>query len=265
MLPLMKRGLFAILFVCPLLMLAQEAEVPLGDVARSYRKTGSDGRTVIDNDNLPAVMDKAEAERLNGKPVFSIDPSGQTFRMSSPDGSCSLSFDAKAAALITTRHPTSSLPFDELDRLDGTASVRDGMIELQLHNKTDWELKEVVVGLTLLNERGPLFRSASLLGPTDGILIPKPPDTTMLYHLAAIVLPDGTTVFRGALDQDLGPATDWHWALVGAKGVPPAAPVQNSATVKQDAQLPLSALPSLSNTAQQAEPVLREPSGNPQR
>jgi hypothetical protein len=39
MLPLMKRGLFAILFVCPLLMLAQEAEVPLGDVARSYRKT----------------------------------------------------------------------------------------------------------------------------------------------------------------------------------------------------------------------------------
>jgi len=96
-------------------------------------------------------------------------------------------------------------------------------------------------------------------------LIPKPPDTTMLYHLAAIVLPDGTTVFRGALDQDLGPATDWHWALVGAKGVPPAAPVQNSATVKQDAQLPLSALPSLSNTAQQAEPVLREPSGNPQR
>jgi hypothetical protein len=256
---LMKLGLFATLLFCPLLVVAQEAEVPLGDVARSYRKTGSDGRTVIDNDNLPAVMDKAEAARLNGKPVFSIDPSGKTFQMSSPDGSCSLSFDAKAAALITTRHPTSSLPFDELDRLDGTASVHDGMIEVQLHNKTEWELKEIVVGLTLLNERGPLFRSASLLGPTDGILIPKPPDTTMLYHLAAIALPDGSTVFRGTLDQDLGPATDWHWALVGAKGIPPAPPVQ------QDAQLPVNAPPSLSNTAQQAEPVLRESSANPQR
>jgi len=262
---LIKLGIASILLFCSVFVRAQDADLPLGDVARSYRKSSSDSRPVIDNDNLPVVMDKAEAARLNSKPVFSIDPSGKTFRMSSPDGSCSLSFDAKAAPLITTHHSTSSLPFDQLDRLDGTASVHDGILEVQLHNRSEWDLREIVVGVTLLNERGPLFRSASLLGPTDGILIPKPPDTTMLYHLAAIVLPDGTTVFRGALDQDLGPATDWHWALVGAKGVPPAAPVQNSATVKQDAQLPLSALPSLSNTAQQAEPVLREPSGNPQR
>ena len=262
---LIKLGIAGILLFCPLFVLAQEAEVPLGDVARSYRKADGDGRPVIDNDNLPAVMEKAEAERLNGKPVFSIDPSGKTFRMSSPDGSCSLSFDAKAAALITTHHLISSLPFDQLDRLDGTASVHDGLIEVQLHNGSEWELKEVVVGVTLLNERGPLFRSASLLGPTDGMLIPKPPDTTILYHLTAIALPDGSTVFRGTLDQDLGPATDWHWALVGAKGTPPAPPIQNSATVKHDAQPPLNTSSSLSNIAQPSEPLVREPASNPQR
>src|SRR5690242_655341 len=115
---LSKLGIAGILLVCPSLVAAQDADAPLGDVARSYRKPGGQSRTVIDNDNLPVMMDKAEAERLNGKPVFSIDPSGKTFRMSSPDGSCSLSFDAKAAPLITNHHPITSLPFDALDHLD---------------------------------------------------------------------------------------------------------------------------------------------------
>jgi hypothetical protein len=225
MLRLLKLGIVGILLVLPFAALGQdEADVPLGDVARTYRKTGSE-RPVIDNENLPIVMDKAEAQRLNGKPVFSIDPSGKTFRMSSPDGSCSLSFDAKAAALITVPHNASSLPLDELGRLDGTAAIHDGLLEVALHNGTDWELKEIVVGVTLLNDRGPLLRSTSLLGPNDGMLLPKAPDITMLYHLKATTLPDGSTLFRGALDQDPGPTSDWHWALVGAKGVPPAATV----------------------------------------
>jgi len=262
---LMMLVIAGTLLFCALFVLAQDAEVPLGDVARSYRKHANDDRPVIDNDNLPEMMDKAEAERLNGKPVFSIDPSGKTFRMSSPDGSCSLSFDAKAAALITTHRPTSSLPFDELDRLDGTASVHDGVIEVELHNQSEWDLKEIVVGVTLLNERGPLFRSASLLGPTDGMLIPKPPDTTLLYHLKATTLPDGSTTFRGTLDQDLGPATDWHWALVGAKGIPPAPPAQTSATVKQEAQLPFGTPLATPNPAHPGELLPREPVATPQR
>jgi hypothetical protein len=261
---LMKLGIAGAILLCAALVQGQDADPPLGDVARTYRRSGADSRPVIDNDNLPAVMDKAEAERLNSKPVFSIDPSGKTFRMSSPDGSCSLSFDAKAAPLITTRHSTSSLPFDQLDRLEGTASVHDGIIEVQVQNRTEWDLKEIVVGVTLLNERGPLFRSASLLGPTDGMLIPKPPDTTMLYHLTAIALPDGSTTFRGTLDQDLGPATDWHWALVGAKGIPPAAPVQPSATVGQEAQLPLSTPAAFPNTAPEVQPRMQQTKANPQ-
>src|SRR5690349_10197894 len=113
MLRLTKLGIAGVLVLCPLWLLGQDADLPLGDVARTYRKAAGPERPVIDNENLPVVMDKAEAERLNGKPVFSIDPTGKTFRMSSPDGSCSLSFDAKVAALITAPHPSSSLPLDE--------------------------------------------------------------------------------------------------------------------------------------------------------
>lgn len=232
---LIKLGIAAVLLISPLLGQTagpsqpdfgpdgQSAEVPLGDVARNYRKTVSDDRPVIDNDNLPQLMTKAEIEHLGGKPVFSIDPSGKRFRISSPDGSCSLSFDAKATALISTPVTTSTLPLDELARLDGTASIHDGVIEVVLHNGTTWELKEIVVGVTLLNPHGALLRSANLLGPAEGQLVPRIPDVTLLYHLKATDLPDGTIAFRGNLDQDFGPTADWHWALVGARGVPPAA------------------------------------------
>jgi hypothetical protein len=213
-----------VLLLCAFAAYGQEDDVSLGDLARTYRKVpAGEERKVIDNDNLPQVMDKAEAERLNGKPIFSIGATGKTFSISSPDGSCSLSFDAKAAALISVPHTTSTLPLDDLGRLDGTASIRDGVIEVILHNGTTWELKEIVVGVTLLSERSPLVRTANLLGPTDGELVPKNPDLTMLYHLKATSSPDGTTAFRGTLDQDLGPTADWHWAIVGAKGIPPAA------------------------------------------
>jgi len=221
---LINLGIAGILLMSPLFALGQDAEVPLGDVARNYRKTVTDDRPVIDNDNLPQLMTKAEIEHLGGKPVFSIDPSGKSFRISSPDGSCSLSFDAKATALIQNPVTTSSLPLDELARLDGTASIHDGVLEVMLHNGTAWELKEIVVGLTVLNPRGALLHSANLLGPTEGLLVPRVPDVTMLYHLKASALPDGSVAFRGDLDQDFGPTADWHWALVGARGVPPAAP-----------------------------------------
>ena len=257
---LIKLGIAGVLTLlsCPWCAYGQEPEAPLGDVARLYRKGGSD-RPVIDNDNLPVMMDKAEAERLNGKPVFSIDPSGKTFRVTSPDGSCSLSFDAKAAALITTPRTFSALPLDDLGRLDGTASIHDGVIDVQLQNGTEWDLKEIVVGVTLLNERASLMKSVNLLGPTDGMLLPKTPDVTMLYHLKATTLPDGTTVFRGTLDQDLGPTTDWHWALVGAKGVPPAPP----SSIAVPAQAGLAPLPGLIRPQNQPLAEANRPSSAP--
>src|SRR5215471_8954940 len=110
--------------------------------------------------------------------------------MTSPDGTCSLSFDAKATALISTPYVSSSVPFEELAHLDGTASIHDGVIEVSVHNGTQWELKEIVVGITLLSEHSPLLRSANLLDPADGELVPKNPDLTLLYHLKASAAPE---------------------------------------------------------------------------
>jgi hypothetical protein len=204
---------------------AQDDEVSLGDLARSVRKPTPADAPVIDNDNLSVMMDKAESERLNGKPVFSIDPSGKTFRMTSPDGTCSLSFDARAGSLISTPYVASDVPAYEMLKLEGPATISDGVLEVSLHNGTAWELKEIVVGITVLRESGAATLKAAALSssPAESNVQQKLPDLTLLYHLKATAAPDSTTLFRGNLGDDLSQAKDWHWALVGARGVPPAA------------------------------------------
>src|SRR5579864_5382647 len=206
---------------------AQDEDAPLGDLARSIRKTqpAASQPEIIDNDNMAIMMDKAEAERLDGKPVFSIDPSGKAFRMTSPDGTCSLSFDAKAAALITTPYLASDVPQYELAKLEGSAAVHDGVLEITLHNGTDWELKEIMVGVTLLNAPSTLLESARLVTATDVQLDAKPPDLTTIYHIRNTAPADSIKVFRAVVSDDLVQAKEWHWALVGARGVPPAAPI----------------------------------------
>ena len=215
-----------LLLSSPVIVRAQDDDIPLGDLARAARKTKSaDEQTVIDNDNLNVMMDQAEGERLNGKPVFSIDPSGNAFRMTSPDGTCSLSFDAKATALITTPFVSSELPQDALLKVEGPATIHDGLLEVSLHNGTGWELKEIVVAITVLqNSAASQLRPAKLIGPIDDDLEPRLPDMTMLYHLKATSPPDANTVFRADLGGDIDSSKQWRWALVGARGVPPAAP-----------------------------------------
>src|SRR5690349_1092679 len=193
---------FVLLCSCALMAQdGQDTQAPLGDVARTVRAERQDTAQapVIDNENLSVMMDQAESERLNGKPVFSIDPSGKTFSMTSPDGSCSLSFDAKATALISTPYVTSNLPEDALARLDGSAAVHGNAIEVSVRNGTDWDVKEIVVGLTILNQQGPLvLKQANLLLPAEEVTT-KYPDTTMLYHLKATAAPGASGVFRGTL------------------------------------------------------------------
>jgi len=220
---------------------AQDGEVPLGDLARSLQKGRPANEVVIDNDNLPIVMDKAQAERLEGKPIFSIDPSGKAFRMTSPDGSCSLSFDARATALISTPYVASKLPQDELLKLDGEATVHDGLIEVSLHNGTDWELKEIMVAVTILDPGvGASLQPATLSLPAGISPLSKSPDTTFLYHLKPTGVTNAKMVFEGDLGDDLAQARNWHWALVGARGVPPAAPP----SLAQPLPSPLAAAPS---------------------
>src|SRR5579864_941105 len=234
---------------------AQDDDVPLGDLARSVRKSkpAESQPEIIDNDNMAIMMDKAEAERLDGKPVFSIDPSGKAFRMTSPDGTCSLSFDAKAAALITTPYVASDVPQYELAKLEGSAAVHDGVLEVTLHNGSDWELKEIMVGVTLLNASTTQLQPARLVTATDFQLDAKPPDLTMIYHMKTAAPADSTKIFRAVVSDDLSQAKDWHWALVAARGVPPAAPItvpaQPTATPARQSTAPV---------LQSAPPVIQD-------
>ena len=241
---LTKLAGLALMLCAPAPLHAQDEEVSLGDVARAVRKSKpaeplqaqgrgqTEDQKVIDNDNFSAMMSKAEAERLNGKPVFSIDPSGKTFTMTSPDGTCSLSFDAKATALISTPYVASELPQDELLKLEGPATIHDDVLEVSLHNGSGWELKEIVVGITeLRSQPGAALLPTSLI--TTDQAAEKLPDSTLLYHLKATAGPDSVTVFRANLLGDFSDVKDWHWSLVSARGVPPAAPVSAPAPQPQ--------------------------------
>lgn len=233
---------------------AQDDDVSLGDLARSTRRARSvDSRPVIDNENLGIMMDKAESERLNGKPVFSIDPSGKSFRMTSPDGTCSLSFDANATALISTPFVSSELPQDQLLKLEGPATIHDGVLEVSLHNASDWEVKEIVVGVTVLQNPSAAVLKPALLGPAAGAP-ERLPDQTMLYHLKATAPPEAVTTFRANLGDTLDSTKDWHWSLVSARGVPPAAPgsVETPAAVS-------SPMESFDQTKPTAEKMSSEP------
>ena len=243
-------------------LLAQDDDVSLGDLARSVRKSKSpeeqkvEEKKVIDNDNFSIMMDKAESARLNGKPVFSINPVAKTFTMTSTDGTCSLSFDAKAMPLSSTPYIASDLPQDELVKLEGPARISDDVLEVSVHNGTGWDLKEIVVGLTVIQlPRGAEVRDAALTSTTDSGVPTKTADSTVLYHLKGTGVPDSTTTFRGNVGGALAERNssssssadsnfnfkDWHWAIVAARGIPPAPPIVPPQGVTLASPAPLTA------------------------
>ena len=248
---------------------AQEDDLPLGDLARELRHSKSpDQAEVIDNDNFSLMMDKAESERLDGQPVFAISPSGRTFTAVSPDGTCSLSFVATSANRTPAAYIASDLPQDELLKLEGPASIEDGALAVSVHNGTPWEVKEIVVGVTVLQNRSIEYRPA-MMGPVP-VNSEKLPDLTMLYHLTGSSAPDTTTVFRGPLVGSFGGSKDWHWAIVGARGIPPAAspstipqslttPPDVSSAVAPAAQIPAN---SAVNTTPTPQPPIDPPAEN---
>src|SRR5437868_14778532 len=102
-------GWIATVAVCLLLTLpgfAQNDEPSLGDLARSLRQTKprpSNDAPVIDNDNLAQATEEAKNRRPIApemdKMVLSIDPAGN-IKASSADVTCSMSFNARAGALL---------------------------------------------------------------------------------------------------------------------------------------------------------------------
>jgi hypothetical protein len=249
---------------------AQEEDVPLGDVARELRHSKPpDQADIIDNDNFSLMMDKAESERLDGQPVFAISPSGRTFTAISPDGTCSLSFVASSANRTPAAYIASDLPQDELLKLEGPASIEDGSLAVSVHNGTPWEVKEIVVGVTVLQTQSAAEYRPATMGPFP-TNPEKLPDLTLLYHLKASSVPGATTVFRGPLGGSFGESKDWHWAIVGARGIPPAAPptaIPQSLTTPLDSLPPPAQIPASSDANTTAtQPAAAVPSTtNPQQ
>jgi hypothetical protein len=232
----MKRNLsFALLalaLTAPFAVVAQSDDfISLGDIARSLRKSKEPASpVVIDNDNLSRIMDDVENSRLNGKPVLSLDSASNTFKMSSPDGTCSLSFNANATSLLTTPYVAEDVPQGELAKLEGPASIDGDNLRVTVFNGSDWNIKEITVGLTIVRhvENAAYYGTAHLLPATvreatlqeNSESAEKPSDLTLLFHLKGTAAPFVTTIFREKLTAALAPDQEWHWAIISAKGVP---------------------------------------------
>jgi hypothetical protein len=234
---LLVCGLF--LLALPPCVSAQEdaGDAPLGDVARSFRKKPAASEAVIDNDNLSKVVDDAESRRAAGaSPVFSLDPGGKSFHISSPDVTCSLSFSAKTTSLLSDPLLLDELPRSELAKLDGPATIDGDSLQVSMHNGTSWELREVVIGLTIVKRFEPgdtasYFGQARIIPAVAGSApqqvqdsFQKQPDVTLLLHVKGSAAPSATAIFRTPLNFALFPDQDWHWAIVKAKGIPPQVP-----------------------------------------
>ncbi len=220
-------GAVALLLPAGLAAQSDENAVPLGDVARALRKSKAapaPTETVIDNDNFSKVMDQAESQRAKGVVHFSVQATGRDVQVSSPDVTCSLSFNAQGP-LLPDPLMSQDLPRNELSKLDGPAVMNGDSLQVTVYNGTSWNVKEITVGLTILRRPAATasYGSAQLRPVAAGGEGPaeKRSDLTVLYHLKGTASPFGTAVFSQNLGGTLGPDQDWHWAIVQAQGTPP--------------------------------------------
>jgi hypothetical protein len=225
-------------FLCPSTASAQDDAPSLGDLARDVRKNKlqqpqqqtDPAHPVIDNDNLVQVMDDAKKARpvKQDKTVFSIDPSGNTLKVSSPDVTCSLSFNARASSLLIKPILIEDLPLTELLKIDGPGSIQDESLQLEVFNGTDWDIREITIGLTLERKPGEnaeVAARARVIPVAEGlapVTVERRSDVTLLYHLKAEAKPFSTTAFHENIGITPGADEDWRWSIVEAKGIRPS-------------------------------------------
>jgi len=203
------------------------ASAPLGDVARALRKQnqGAPARSVIDNDNFSQIIGEAQGRRLSSTLLFSFDSRGTNFQVSpSPDVTCSLSFNAKATALLSQPFGPRDLPDADLVKLDGPAAITGDELQIAVFNRTNWKIDEITVGLTIVRRaNSAYYGDAKLLPATADEPAPleKHSDLTLLYHIKGSAPPSATGVFKTPLNISLGSDQEWHWAIVQARGIPP--------------------------------------------
>lgn len=226
---------------------AQDDGPSLGEFARNMRKTKAQpppqqesapipppstvlpARMVIDNDNLTQVMQDVEKKKplAEDKTVLSVDSAGNSLKVSSPDVTCSMSFNARASALLVKPALIEDLPVEQLIRLDGPASIQNDNLQLEVFNGTGWELREVTVGLTL--ERRPGLDAAmdgrarvlEASKPARTQAIERHSDVTLLYHMKTSTKPFSAATLRQNIGITPGPDENWRWSIVEAKGIAP--------------------------------------------
>ena len=255
---LFALGVLLSVSLSPAALVAQEDAPSLGDLARNLRKNKAEQpakpaadplHPIIDNDNLPQVMEDAKNARpaKQDKTVFSIDPSGNTLKVSSPDVTCSLSFNARASALLIKPVLVEDLPLTELLKLDGPGSIQDENLQLEVFNGTDWDLREITIGLTLERKPGQnaeVAARARIIPAAEGlapIVVERRSDVTILYHLKAQAKPFSTTAFHENIGITPGPDEDWRWSIVEAKGIRPSQAPQSTDSIREE---PLFSMPS---------------------
>jgi hypothetical protein len=209
---------------------AQDDDVSLGNLARDVRRNKvqqppHSEPPVIDNENLEQAMEDVTKLKPSDRLVFSLDPAGKGFKVSSPDVTCSLSFNGRAASLLIKPILVEDLPLSDLLKLDGPASIQDDHLQLEVFNGTDWELHEITIGLTLERKPGgsaEMAARARVIPAAEGLgppAVEKHSDVTVLYHLKGLAKPFSTTTFRESIGAMLAADQDWHWSIVEAKGV----------------------------------------------
>jgi hypothetical protein len=220
----------------PLLLVAQD-EPSLGDVARNLRRNKAEQQVeqaqppaappVIDNDNLTQALEDVRKIKSAEKIVFSVDPSGKNLRLTSPDVSCSLAFNGRASSLLIKPVLIEDLPLAEVLKLDGPASIQDDTLQLEVLNGTEWELREITVGITLERKPGEnaeVAARARVIPAAENsapVTVERRSDMTLLYHLKATAKPFSTTIFRETIGITPSADEDWRWSIVEAKGIRP--------------------------------------------
>jgi hypothetical protein len=232
----MLVGVFSTV-LAPAKLVAQEESPSLGDFARDLRRNKAQQQVeqaqpvppppVIDNENLSQALENIERMKSAEKLVFSIDPNGKSFRLLSPDVSCSLAFNGRNNSLLIQPVLVEDLPLADLLKLDGPASIQDDTLQLEVLNGTEWELREITVGITLERNAGrnaELAARARVIPAAENsasVTIERRSDMTLLFHLKADAKPFSSTIFRENIGITPSADEDWRWSIVAAKGVRP--------------------------------------------
>lgn len=236
----------------PVRLIAQDDpnDVPLGDVARSLRKSGEAAAQVIDDDNLTQVIEQADKHESFGSSLrYVMAGKSLRFQVSAPDVTCSLAFTANVKSLLSsTQYSQMDLSPADLSKLEGTAAIEGDSLTLSLFNATNWHVSEVDVALTVVKkswvrDASPFSNlesgtdqgagSGGTVNPFQQVHPEKKQDITVIYRMRAAAPPWSRAAFSAPLNMDIALGDEWHWAIVQAKGYPPQSDSAQQQTAAQ--------------------------------